>query len=152
MPTLPPSAPDPRLTALADRVAIGDLITHYARLLDERRIEEYAALFTVDGEWIGNLGRARGRDAIVALMQRALEPVDDPSLANYHLVFNPEVAVDGDSATARSHFAFVARDAGDRPDVRMVGHYEDVLTRTPDGWRFARRQAFVDIPWKRTPR
>lgn len=149
MPTTPSQS---LLNELADRIEIGELITRYARLLDERRIEEYAALFTADGEWVGNLGRAQGRGQIISLMRRALEPVDDPSVANYHIVFNPEITVTGDSANARSGFGYLGRNADDRPDLRMVGHYEDGLVRTDEGWRFARRQAFVDIPWKRTPR
>lgn len=121
-------------------------------LLDERRIDDYAALFTTDGEWVGNMGRAAGREQIVTLMRAGLDVTTDESQGSYHFVFNPHIDVSGDTASARSGFAFVARDPEDQPDVRMIGHYEDLLARTSEGWRFTRRQAFLDIPWKRTPR
>ena len=65
---------------------------------------------------------------------------------DFHLVANPDIEVDGDRATASSTWVFVTRDGGDRPQVSLLGHYTDVLARTPEGWRFLRREAFCDIP------
>jgi hypothetical protein len=57
------------------------------------------------------------------------------------------VRVDGDTATALSNWGYVTRADGDAPRFEMLGHYVDDLVRTPDGWRFQRREAYSDIPW-----
>ena len=58
-----------------------------------------------------------------------------------HLVANTEIALDGDSAGARSTWVYITR----ADKLEMVGRYIDTLRRTPDGWRFARREAPRDI-------
>ena len=40
----------------------------------------------------------------------------------------------------------VAKDADGSPTVTMIGKHIDVLTRTPSGWRFQRREGHIDIP------
>lgn len=145
-----------RLTALersvrelADREEIRALIIRYASHLDARRLREYAELFAPDGTWTGGLGTATGPDAIVRLLEGGLVQLDLPSGGTYHLTFNPIVHVDGDTATATSRYAYLVRDDTDRPVVSLIGHYEDELVRRAEGWRFRRREAFTDIPWKR---
>ena len=49
-----------------------------------------------------------------------------------HLVTNTVVAADGERVTARSKFLGVQRDGS--------GTYEDVLLRTPSGWRISGRR------------
>ena len=137
------------LTELADREAIRALIVDYATNLDARELRQYAELFASDGTWTGGLGHAAGPDGIVAMLEHGLVKLDLPAGGTYHLTFNPVVRVDGDRATATSRYAYLTRDDSDRPVISLVGHYEDELVRTPDGWRFQRREAFTDIPWKR---
>ena len=62
-------------------------------------------------------------------------------------MLNPVIDVDGDSATARSTWAFVTRSDTDAPVFLMLGTYYDELRRTEAGWRFARRVAYSDIPY-----
>lgn len=142
-------AAERKLVELADREEIRSLIIRYAAHLDARQLREYADLFAPDGTWTGGLGSATGPDAIVEMLERGLVHIDLPSGGTYHLTFNPAVLVDGDRATATSRYAYLVRDEADRPVVSLIGHYEDDLVRTPAGWRFARRQAFTDMPWKR---
>ena len=59
----------------------------------------------------------------------------------------PVIDVEGDTATARSSWAFVTRSETDAPVLLMLGTLLDELRRTDDGWRFSRRVAYSDIPY-----
>ena len=63
-----------------------------------------------------------------------------------HLVNNAAVELDGDSARSESAWCFVRYDAGGGPVLSAMGRYVDVLVRTDDGWRFARREVHRDTP------
>jgi hypothetical protein len=41
----------------------------------------------------------------------------------------------------------VTRGDKDAPVVEMLGHYVDELVRTPEGWKFQRREAYSDVPY-----
>jgi uncharacterized protein (TIGR02246 family) len=136
-----------RLQRLEDIQAIAALFMAYRRTLDEREFAAYAELFAPDGEWAGNLGSFKGPAAIKQMLDDSvgtafgIEPGED-----FHLIANPDIHVDGDRATASSAWVFITRDGDDRPRLSLLGHYTDVLARTPGGWRFVRREAFCDVP------
>lgn len=135
-----------RIRHLEDVEAIRDLFQDYRRLLDSRDLVGYSQLFTDDAEWHGGTMRATGGPAgILAMLQGRYtqgEPADDR-----HLVVNPVIEVDGDRAHATSTYVVVGRSGDGPPELRLVGEYVDELRRGEDGrWRFAHRQARVDIP------
>ncbi len=136
-----------RLRQLEDREAIWRLFMDYRRELDRRDFAAYSLLFADDGEWLGDLGCAKGPAEIRALLERTLEVYEDDSTRTYHLVGNPEIDVSGDRATARSMWCFITRDESDRPTLSLVGHYEDELVRADGVWRFQRRVAYCDVPY-----
>ena len=147
-------APRTRLDALADRVqaledrdAIWALFMDYKRELDLRDFKAYASLFTEDAVWVGNLGKATGPAEIEDLLVRTMEVYPSDKERTHHLVMNPVIDVHGDTATALSNWGYVTRDAEDAPVFEMLGHYVDELVRTPDGWKFHRREAYSDIPY-----
>jgi len=123
------------------------LFQDYRRLLDQRDFAGYSRLFADDGEWIGDLGRARGPAEIEALLERTLEVYPDDSTRTYHLVANPVIDVDGDQATATSTWCFVTRDERDQPVLSMLGHYDDLLVYRGGRWLFQRRVAYRDISY-----
>jgi uncharacterized protein (TIGR02246 family) len=133
-----------RLRRLEDLEAIRALIASYRRALDEKDFEAYAALFGDDGEFVADGGvHARGREEILAMLAE-LQSKGALTLAagdDRHLVANTEITLDGDSATASSTWVYITR----ADKLAMVGRYIDTLRRTPDGWRFARREAPRDI-------
>ena len=136
-----------RLQRLEDIQEITSLFMSYRRTLDEREFATYAELFAPDGEWTGNLGSYTGPAAIKQMLEDSVGTAFAVESGNdFHLVANPDITVDGDRATASSTWVFVTRDGSDRPQVSLLGHYTDVLARTPEGWRFLRREAFCDIP------
>lgn len=143
--------PEPADDALAERVqrledlmAIHQLFVDYGRYLDAGDLEGYASLFAEDGEvLLGPLGRAKGRAAIKELMSKALAGQKGSS---YHIISSPQVALDGDNATSTVMWSVIARTADGRAALTMVGRHVDVLRRERDGWRFARRKGYVDLP------
>jgi uncharacterized protein (TIGR02246 family) len=137
-----------RLRRLEDREAIWQLFQDYRRELDARDFAAYSRLFAEDGEWVGNLGSAKGPAEIEALLVRTLEVYPDDRTRTYHLVANPVIHVDGDRATAESTWCFITRRAeDDEPVLAMLGRYEDVLTRVDGHWKFLRRVAYRDMPY-----
>jgi 3-phenylpropionate/cinnamic acid dioxygenase small subunit len=137
-----------RLQRLEDLDAIWRLCQRYRRHLDERDFAAYAQLFVEDGVWIGNLGSATGPAEIEQLLIRTLERHDDPAVRHLHLVDNPLIEVEGDRGTAETTWVYVTRDFSDNPVVSLIGHYRDQLVRTPDGWKFKRREAYLDFPFQ----
>jgi ketosteroid isomerase-like protein len=137
-----------RLRRLEDIEGVWQLFMDYRRHLDARDFAAYSQLFVEDGVWAGNLGEARGPAEIEALLVRTLEVYPDDSTRTYHLVCNPTVEVDGDRATAYSTWVFITRDESDQPVLSLMGHYEDLLVRSGDRWKFQRRVAYLDVPYE----
>lgn len=121
----------------ADRDEIRDLLARYTYNGDRGRLAEMTACFAADGvlEYPG--ASPQGPSAIAAELGSG-ERNPGITFIRHHTT-NPLIAVDGDSATARSYFA-VYSDTG--PD--HSGTYDDKLIRTADGWRFAHRRVRID--------
>jgi uncharacterized protein (TIGR02246 family) len=137
-----------RLQRLEDIAEIDRLIVDYARHLDTRDLHAYSRLFCADGEWSGNTGHAQGPDAIQAMLEERLPPNPPaPGPTSSHVVSNPVIDVDGDTATASVTWALIRRGADeDEPELALLGHYDDVLAREDGRWRFKSRRAHIDIP------
>ena len=133
-----------RLRHLEDLQAIQQLFVDYGHCLDAGDLDGYAALFAQDGEvLLGPLGRARGRDAIRALMGRVLEgSVGD----TYHVISSPRVQLDGDTATSEVMWTVVRRGRDGQPRVSGLGRHRDELVREAGEWRFRSRRGLIDIP------
>jgi len=140
-------AVEARLRRLEDLEAIRRLFAEYRRALDEKDFDEYCRLFTEDGVFVAN-GRAyEGREAIHAMLLGMLGgDLGARRGDDLHVVANPVVDLDGDRATAQLTWAYVVRGEDDRPVLRMLGRYDDVLRRGDGRWRFERRDARSDIP------
>jgi 3-phenylpropionate/cinnamic acid dioxygenase small subunit len=126
----------------ADREQIADVLIRYATGID---FKDWALLRTcwtedVDVDY-GEVGRYSGADAITALM----EQLHDAMGPTYHRLTNFAIAVDGDRATARSYVHAVLQAVPDDAAswVEALGHYDDELVRTSDGWRIARRATSI---------
>jgi uncharacterized protein (TIGR02246 family) len=136
-----------RVKRMEDREAIHALFMRYRQCLDEKDFGGYAALFAEDGEFVAMGGTAKGRAGIQELVDgmrgSLLTAVVGDDL---HIVVNPEIAVDGDRATARSTWIYLVRGDDGEPTLSKVGHYEDELVREEGSWRFARRFAPMDMP------
>ena len=96
-----------RLQKFEDKEEIQNLLLDYGRHLDNRDFAAYSRLFAKDGEWVGGFGTASGGPAgIQAFMEKSMGTAPNRA-KNYHLLSNFVIAVNGETATAWSRWAFV---------------------------------------------
>lgn len=119
----------------------------YLRTLDLKRWDEFEALFVPEAT--GSYGRDLSfgsRSELVAYM-RANLPAE---LVTFHQAHHPEIAVDGDTATARWYLHDKVFSAAYDFALEGAAFYEDRLVRTTEGWRFRHvgyRRTF-ETTWK----
>lgn len=129
---------DPTVQLLLDERDITRLCYRYGTALDARDWAGLRTCFTDDAVTVyEGLGEFQGYAAIEQVCQGALSPLD----RSHHVITNVLVDVDGDTATAQCYLQAQHVKAGTAGgELYMIaGRYTDRLTRTPDGWRFARR-------------
>jgi|RhiMetdeSRZDD1v2_1073273.scaffolds.fasta_scaffold1442348_2 ketosteroid isomerase-like protein len=119
---------------------IRNLLVRYGLYLDQKNFDGYVSLFTDDGVLDAPLGEATGPENIRAMLGNVLGPIN----AGFHIYANPLIEVHGDEATSMSRFTYVQAIEGQLPEVRLVGHYDDVLRREDGRWKFARRTITID--------
>jgi len=144
LPQPPPDSAEP-LQWLLDRAAISDLLIEYARSVDERDWDAFAALWADDAIFALPMIEVRGRDAIVAA---ASEPGGVSQWdATHHINTNHEIRIDGDTATARAYLigTHVRRAQAPNEHSEGGGWYDCTFRRTPDGWRYASSR--LSITW-----
>lgn len=141
-----PGSIEARLQRVEDELAIRRVLVDYAAFLDSRDYDAYAALFAPDGEWTGGGGSHKGRAAIRAMLADVLGPAGAANRANFHLITNPRVTVEGDRAHATSRYLFVMRGADGRPQPSLAGIYTDDLVRVNGQWLIQRRVADDIMP------
>lgn len=128
---------DPQVRLAADRDAIRDLLARYTYNGDRGRLDAMTACFADDGvlEYTGKA--PQGPAAIKAALSAGTR---DPRLTFVrHHITNPLIAVDGDTASARSYFTVHSNFGPDHS-----GTYDDRLVLTAHGWRFAHRRVRID--------
>lgn len=139
---------DARLRLLEDERAILRTLHAYGHAVDAADRDAYLDLWTQDaafdarGRQPGDVSRVvRGVEARTDFIEHFSRP---PIGWHKHLLIEPLVDVDGDTARVVSYFA-VLREEEDRPIVWVFGRYRDTLVRCSDGtWRFAERIAEVE--------
>lgn len=117
---------------LVDIEAIKQLRGRYSRAVDTKDWELFAASLTEDAVLTADSGVTEGRDAIVAMVSRALG-----SAVTMHHQHTPEIELSGpDAATGTWAMQDVVRFGGFT--LRGWGHYVEEYARTPDGWKIRR--------------
>jgi 3-phenylpropionate/cinnamic acid dioxygenase small subunit len=144
------AATESRLQRLEAESKIRNLLDRYMDLLESRDWDDYMMLFTRDGELDMDEGVVKGRDAIRNRMANASARMASaaqgrPQRQRADLLSNIRVSVDGDRATARSRFTFVAEQEDGRFMVTGSGLYVDTLAREEDQWKIARRIVRWDL-------
>ncbi len=120
----------------------------YGHTIDVGDEDGWAACFTEDGEFVTNPRmedytpyRIVGRQALTEFVHNHTRP---PGLWHKHLLIEPLIDVDGDTASVNSYFA-VLNDHEGKPVVRVFGRYVDRMRRDGDGvWRFVERSAHLE--------
>jgi hypothetical protein len=135
-----------RLSAIEDREEIHQLLMDYGRYLDKRDFLSFSKLFAEhEGEWIGGMGSAKGSENIRKLMEETIGtmPVHGP---NFHIFSNEIISLQGDRAWATSKWMFITQSDDNRPQIALMGRYEDSLIRENGAWKFLQRKALAGIP------
>ncbi len=122
------------MISIDDRMAILDLCAEYNYYIDTGESEKWADTFTADGVFDGAVGKAEGRDALVAFSKQFGS--DYPGAM--HFTDNHLFEQDGDAMNHKCFLSFqVPSDGG--TNVILVG-YQDELVRVDGAWKFRFRR------------
>lgn len=123
-------------TALADELAIRNLVARFSDVVNRRQPPELGDLFVPEGRWtVPGVGTMEGGEQVSGLIDRLLGGF--PFLVQF--AHQGEVEVSGDAASARWYIEEFARDTDDT-GWHFVGTYNDRYARTEQGWRFLSRR------------
>lgn len=133
-----PDTPD--LSAIADRLAIEDVLLRYSTAIDTKDFDLLDQVFTPDGiaDYTASGGIRGGLDEVKPWLAAALGIFT----VVQHLVTNVRVEVDGDEATSLCYLFNPLGWTREDGRVEMMycgGGYRDRLVRTPAGWRIRER-------------
>jgi len=119
---------------------IRQLKYRYLRCVDQKLWDEMADVYTPDAtvdygtQVFGKPLKIAGRDEIIAYFRKNL----GPGLITVHSAGQPEIAVDGDTATGTWRFEDTVIATQYRVVITGAAFYEDRYTRAADGkWRIA---------------
>jgi hypothetical protein len=133
---------------ISDRLQINDLLVRYTVAIDKKDWQLLDTCFTPDAhvDYTSAGGIAGDYPKVRAWLAAALAPFP----LTVHAIANSVVAIDGDTATARTyvHNPMTFHNPDGSVHLFTVGaYYNDALVWTPDGWRIRERieeQAFLD--------
>jgi hypothetical protein len=132
-----------------DRFLITELMYKYALYHNLTAPEEYASLFTEDGEF----GPVKGRAALIAMAK------DDRARYNpgaaegkrsfmvmRTVITNPLVTLNHDgTASGICYVQIVVQKKGVGPEILAQGRYEDKYRKEHGEWKIAHRDVFLDM-------
>jgi uncharacterized protein (TIGR02246 family) len=128
------NSPDP-VSLAADQAAILTLLGRYCRAVSDHDPEAMGATWAADAKWdVPGDEPVVGRAAIVELFDR----IRSMYAQCVQQITSHVIEVEGDAATGWIQIRELQwKDDGFTRE--LVGTYHDHYARTPDGWRFARR-------------
>ena len=130
-------APDPRIAAVADRLAIDQLVAgDYPRALDAGNWDAYVATFTDDGELVLGENHPKGHDAMKGFLGGMS---GGPKVI--HVISNLSYDIKGDLATGGAYWQDIG--VGETHGVLAAGHYVDGLRKVSGAWKFTKREIVV---------
>jgi len=129
---------------LADRLAVRALMDKYALAVDARDRDAFAALFTPDGV-LAVIEPGDPEPSLTYSGTDELRTVIDllaPFSTTFHVMANHTATLDAPTARTITYCLahhLTEAEGADPRDTLMLIRYDDTLHRTPDGWRFTRR-------------
>jgi len=140
---------------MTKREEIAELIYRYAELLDAGDFEGVGLLLARAAFGGPDTPTVSGAESISALFATATRRFPDAGSGRHradpgtpktrHLVLNPIIEIDGDTAIARSTFCVVQATERIALAPIVVGRYYDSFARDQDGWYFTERIADVEM-------
>ena len=120
---------------VVDQLAIQQLYARYNHSIDSGQAEEWAACFTPEGAFsASSAGTFTGTEALAGFARGFAA-----QLKARHWTNNLLLDGDGRTATGRCYLMLMRLQPGNPATVLATGLYEDQLTKTAGGWRFASR-------------
>jgi hypothetical protein len=113
-----------------DYIEIEQLYARYNNAIDSGNSEAWVATFTDDGVFNGS----GGREALMKVATNWITTRNNLRHWNTNLLITP--TAEGASATV---YLFLMDITTKPPSITGGGGYEDLLVKTPQGWRFKRR-------------
>lgn len=136
-----------RIQLIEDRQEILAVLVSYGRFLDEKDLVGYSNLFAADGVWEGGIGSAEGPEGIRQMLETVFGRVEPGQYgADYHIMSDFEITVNGDTATSWSRWTWIVEGDDGKPTAQRSGHYEDKLVRINGDWRFLHRLTVTELP------
>ncbi|MGD9998783.1 MAG: nuclear transport factor 2 family protein [Acidimicrobiia bacterium] len=146
--------PDPadlasQIRLLLDEREILRTLYQYGHSIDYKLEQDYLDCYTADG--VFDVRRRAGpvqghREAGQAQLATYIAGHGGaPERWHKHMLMEPVITIDGDSARARSYWMRIDAAEDGTPYIMGFGRYLDTLTREADGrWRFVERVAEVE--------
>lgn len=123
-----------------DRAAIAELNSRFFFALDAHDVDAWSATFTDDGVFASPYGEFPGHDERSRFLRGHIDAGREDGTR--HMTVNFAIEGSGTNVTMRSYVVKIQVEQS--PCIVASGVYEDVLVRTADGWRFARRSLSID--------
>ena len=162
------SVASPDITRLLLRQEVEDFLYHEVELLDDRRYEDWLALFTEDAHYFMPMRRNvphdetereftragadvnwfdEGKDTLtrrVAQIRTGVHWAEEPLSRICHMVSNVQVLHASDTEVGVKSRFLIYRNRVETETDLLVGKREDVLRREDGRWRIARRKIVLD--------
>jgi hypothetical protein len=140
-----------RVSRSEDERGVLDTLQRYGHSIDYGLEEAWVDCFTDDGVWDVRIAPGAASNVptrrivgSAALAKSVAAHSRAPDKWHKHLINSPQIAIDGDRATAETYFARHDVDIHG-PFVQVFGRYLDTLVRCDDGrWRFSERIAQIE--------
>jgi len=131
-----------------DKRELRELALRYARACDTHDADEFAAIFTADGEIVSPGHTMTGRDQIVAVVPGALKSM---YLRTMHMVHNDLVWIDGDTARGETYCVahhLTKQSETTASDYIMSIIYDNQFRKIDGRWYFSHRK--LNLRWSKT--
>jgi 3-phenylpropionate/cinnamic acid dioxygenase small subunit len=128
-----------------DHVEIQNLYARYNHTIDASEYDAWTACFTPDGEFVVEAVRTtyRGPVELASFADRYMSRTGG---RERHVASNVELEATGPDTVRGRAYLLMVMSGGPKnpPSLVSFARYEDVVTRTAVGWRFARRTIRYD--------
>jgi hypothetical protein len=150
----PSASPDEALLEIADRTLIRELMDRYGTVHDSGTPDEYADLFTADGEIAigGGPVLVKGREALMGQARRDHDRFGETDANGRwtsimrHLISNAEIELTGDTtAEGTCYVTTVVRKGDVGPAILSISRYVDRYVKADGRWRISRREIFLEF-------
>lgn len=135
-------------SALADRIAIEDMVTrYYGNFGKTDAADDFANFYTEDAVFDVNGIVSEGPEAIAAFYTDTGDDEEAPArLGTFHMMIsNPMIDVNGDTATAQFMWTGVMNETIEgRPQLFEQGREYDLLVKQDGEWRIKKRVVIAD--------